>query len=219
MISLVSFESTFQFILLDLNCLDLFSHFFCDEFSPTRHVVSRSLHLTLFFFLGSHSLKLAPQLAGNGLYLQPFSSYFLQITKRFQLIFNRKCCISALQLALLQQGSGSGVGGLANSLQNGTGSQPSLHDLHGISGSLEDLKSTTQRRSQNMTECVPVPSSEHVAEIVGRQGKKPLKSVKIKNMNFPPNSTPIVPLIAFNLKENVLFLKNKLKIRRLMSKI
>ena len=28
-----------------------------------------------------------------------------------------------------------------------------------------------QRRSQNMTECVPVPTSEHVAEIVGRQGK------------------------------------------------
>lgn len=26
------------------------------------------------------------------------------------------------------------------------------------------------RRSQNMTECVAVPSSEHVAEIVGRQG-------------------------------------------------
>lgn len=28
-----------------------------------------------------------------------------------------------------------------------------------------------RRRSQNTTECVPVPSSEHVAEIVGRQGK------------------------------------------------
>uniref|UniRef100_A0A915JLN2 Uncharacterized protein n=1 Tax=Romanomermis culicivorax TaxID=13658 RepID=A0A915JLN2_ROMCU len=27
------------------------------------------------------------------------------------------------------------------------------------------------RKSQNTTECVPVPSSEHVAEIVGRQGK------------------------------------------------
>ena len=27
------------------------------------------------------------------------------------------------------------------------------------------------RKSSNMTECVPVPSSEHVAEIVGRQGK------------------------------------------------
>lgn len=30
------------------------------------------------------------------------------------------------------------------------------------------------KKSQNMTECVPVPSSEHVAEIVGRQGKEPL---------------------------------------------
>lgn len=27
-----------------------------------------------------------------------------------------------------------------------------------------------RRKSVNMTECVPVPSSEHVAEIVGRQG-------------------------------------------------
>lgn len=31
-----------------------------------------------------------------------------------------------------------------------------------------------KRRSANMTECVPVPSSEHVAEIVGRQGINPL---------------------------------------------
>ncbi|CAG9565897.1 unnamed protein product [Danaus chrysippus] len=28
------------------------------------------------------------------------------------------------------------------------------------------------KKSQNMTECVPVPSSEHVAEIVGRQGRQ-----------------------------------------------
>lgn len=28
------------------------------------------------------------------------------------------------------------------------------------------------KKSQNMTECVPVPSSEHVAEIVGRQGMR-----------------------------------------------
>lgn len=27
------------------------------------------------------------------------------------------------------------------------------------------------KKSMNMTECVPVPSSEHVAEIVGRQGE------------------------------------------------
>ena len=31
------------------------------------------------------------------------------------------------------------------------------------------------KKSQNMTECVPVPSSEHVAEIVGRQGKEKQK--------------------------------------------
>lgn len=31
------------------------------------------------------------------------------------------------------------------------------------------------KKSQNMTECVPVPSSEHVAEIVGRQGKFKLR--------------------------------------------
>ena len=30
---------------------------------------------------------------------------------------------------------------------------------------------SASRKSANMTECVPVPSSEHVAEIVGRQGK------------------------------------------------
>lgn len=54
---------------------------------------------------------------------------------------------------------GSGMGNL---LLNGSG-------VGG--GSLEDLKG---RRSQNMTECVPVPSSEHVAEIVGRQGESHL---------------------------------------------
>lgn len=31
-------------------------------------------------------------------------------------------------------------------------------------------EASRKRGSANMTECVPVPSSEHVAEIVGRQG-------------------------------------------------
>lgn len=35
----------------------------------------------------------------------------------------------------------------------------------------------SRKRSVNMTECVPVPSSEHVAEIVGRQGKRAPLSV------------------------------------------
>lgn len=34
------------------------------------------------------------------------------------------------------------------------------------------------KKSMNMTECVPVPSSEHVAEIVGRQG--------MVHLNFAP---------------------------------
>eukprot|EP00095_Tigriopus_kingsejongensis_P003183 maker-scaffold91_size383040-snap-gene-1.28 protein:Tk03183 transcript:maker-scaffold91_size383040-snap-gene-1.28-mRNA-1 annotation:"hypothetical protein TcasGA2_TC001207" len=47
-------------------------------------------------------------------------------------------------------------------------------------GSLEDLKA---RRSQNMTECVPVPTSEHVAEIVGRQGCK-IKALRTKTNTY-----------------------------------
>ena len=35
------------------------------------------------------------------------------------------------------------------------------------------------KRSQNMTECVPVPSSEHVAEIVGRQGNQSCVVIQI----------------------------------------
>lgn len=34
--------------------------------------------------------------------------------------------------------------------------------------SFDDLRAA--KKSMNTTECVPVPSSEHVAEIVGRQG-------------------------------------------------
>lgn len=49
--------------------------------------------------------------------------------------------------------------------------QQQLGSPNGLSafGSLLEDRS---KKSQNMTECVPVPSSEHVAEIVGRQGKR-----------------------------------------------
>uniref|UniRef100_A0A3B4ASB2 RING-type domain-containing protein n=1 Tax=Periophthalmus magnuspinnatus TaxID=409849 RepID=A0A3B4ASB2_9GOBI len=40
-----------------------------------------------------------------------------------------------------------------------------------------------QRGSVNMTECVPVPSSEHVAEIVGRQGCK-IKALRAKTNTY-----------------------------------
>ncbi|XP_064103542.1 RNA-binding protein MEX3B-like [Macrobrachium nipponense] len=39
------------------------------------------------------------------------------------------------------------------------------------------------KRSQNMTECVAVPSSEHVAEIVGRQGCK-IKALRAKTNTY-----------------------------------
>lgn len=39
------------------------------------------------------------------------------------------------------------------------------------------------KKSMNMTECVPVPSSEHVAEIVGRQGCK-IKALRAKTNTY-----------------------------------
>ncbi|XP_001624514.2 RNA-binding protein MEX3B [Nematostella vectensis] len=44
----------------------------------------------------------------------------------------------------------------------------------------DDLRS---KKSMNMTECVPVPSSEHVAEIVGRQGCK-IKALRAKTNTY-----------------------------------
>ena len=51
----------------------------CKAILPASHVVPRSLHMTkLLFLLLSNSPKLAPQLAGNGLHLQP---YFRELGK------------------------------------------------------------------------------------------------------------------------------------------
>ena len=55
----------------------------------------------------------------------------------------------------------------------------------------ESSSSETKGRGCNITECVPVPSSEHVAEIVGRQGK-PLACIlfpSLPNLCFPPQQT------------------------------
>lgn len=58
---------------------------------------------------------------------------------------------------------GSAGGGMNSVISNNVG----LNAFSSMMPSLEDRS----KKSQNMTECVPVPSSEHVAEIVGRQGK------------------------------------------------
>lgn len=66
---------------------------------------------------------------------------------------------------------------------NGQSANPSIDEQRALQLALElsMLGLTTEdelnyndlriKKSMNMTECVPVPSSEHVAEIVGRQGK------------------------------------------------
>ncbi|XP_071964779.1 RNA-binding protein MEX3B-like [Antedon mediterranea] len=53
-----------------------------------------------------------------------------------------------------------------------------------LSGGEDDVSfDGINRKSCNMTECVPVPSSEHVAEIVGRQGCK-IKALRAKTNTY-----------------------------------
>ncbi|XP_062327449.1 RNA-binding protein MEX3B [Osmerus eperlanus] len=59
--------------------------------------------------------------------------------------------------------------------------QLSLMGLDNDENSLYDNE--PRRKSVNMTECVPVPGSEHVAEIVGRQGCK-IKALRAKTNTY-----------------------------------
>jgi len=67
-------------------------------------------------------------------------------------------------------GLGGGDSGFSSFLDHGVGPDDLSRILPG-------------KRSQNMTECVPVPSSEHVAEIVGRQGCK-IKALRAKTNTY-----------------------------------
>merc|ERR1719297_330861 len=71
-------------------------------------------------------------------------------------------------------------------LEAGPGGQSCLSD-HFSLGSGQTLAQINDelkaKKSQNMTECVPVPSSEHVAEIVGRQGCK-IKALRAKTNTY-----------------------------------
>lgn len=67
------------------------------------------------------------------------------------------------------------------------------------------------KRSQNTTECVPVPSSEHVAEIVGRQGSK-IKGLRAKTNTYI--KTPVrgeePVFVVTGRKEDVLAAKHEI---------
>uniref|UniRef100_A0A3Q1G930 Mex-3 RNA binding family member B n=1 Tax=Acanthochromis polyacanthus TaxID=80966 RepID=A0A3Q1G930_9TELE len=52
-----------------------------------------------------------------------------------------------------------------------------------LANPLYDNNQEPRKKSVNMTECVPVPSSEHVAEIVGRQGCK-IKALRAKTNTY-----------------------------------
>uniref|UniRef100_A0A669DSY3 Mex-3 RNA binding family member D n=1 Tax=Oreochromis niloticus TaxID=8128 RepID=A0A669DSY3_ORENI len=56
-------------------------------------------------------------------------------------------------------------------------------DQLGSRDSPSSCSPSPEKRSVNMTECVPVPSSEHVAEIVGRQGCK-IKALRAKTNTY-----------------------------------
>lgn len=82
--------------------------------------------------------------------------------------------------SLMSASHGGGFGNHSHHLQI---LGPNEHHLHhhnnGLHGGFmntnldsESARLAAAKRSQNTTECVPVPSSEHVAEIVGRQGRQ-----------------------------------------------
>lgn len=81
----------------------------------------------------------------------------------------------------MEHGSGTG-------LDDQRALQALALDLSMLGLTSEDDGSSTfdenrAKRSCNMTECVPVPSSEHVAEIVGRQGCK-IKALRAKTNTY-----------------------------------
>lgn len=74
----------------------------------------------------------------------------------------------------------AGVNDNKNGLNGVIGNNVGLNSFTSMLPSLEDRS----KKSQNMTECVPVPSSEHVAEIVGRQGNYHVYFLKTKKCLF-----------------------------------
>ncbi|XP_057280555.1 RNA-binding protein MEX3D [Pezoporus wallicus] len=84
---------------------------------------------------------------------------------------------------------GGGGGGGGSPPATGTASPPAAFGNFGPhlaapAALLEPLGALgSRKKSVNMTECVPVPSSEHVAEIVGRQGCK-IKALRAKTNTY-----------------------------------
>ncbi|KAJ8381022.1 hypothetical protein SKAU_G00018000 [Synaphobranchus kaupii] len=74
-------------------------------------------------------------------------------------------------------------GGLDDSTQQQVAGMMILPPVYGEPGFEVEPPSLMRRKSVNTTECVAVPSSEHVAEIVGRQGCK-IKALRAKTNTY-----------------------------------
>ncbi|KAJ8401599.1 hypothetical protein AAFF_G00379160 [Aldrovandia affinis] len=74
-------------------------------------------------------------------------------------------------------------GGLDESAQQQVAGMMILPSGYGEPGFEVEQSSLMRRKSVNTTECVAVPSSEHVAEIVGRQGCK-IKALRAKTNTY-----------------------------------
>jgi len=86
---------------------------------------------------------------------------------------------SAMKLAL-ELANLCSFNGLQDIDQQSCISDQFIGNGHTLAQLNDELKA---KKSQNMTECVPVPSSEHVAEIVGRQGCK-IKALRAKTNTY-----------------------------------
>ncbi|KAM9806540.1 RNA-binding protein MEX3A [Syngnathus typhle] len=78
-------------------------------------------------------------------------------------------------------GGGGGIGGIGG--MGGGGDASILQGKSKLCALYESSSGEPKGRGCNITECVPVPSSEHVAEIVGRQGCK-IKALRAKTNTY-----------------------------------
>lgn len=132
--------------------------------------------------MAHHPLTTSSILGGGG--VSPTNASALEDQRALQLALELSMLglgdATSLMSGANNQGSDSHHHSVVQSMQNGHHhhqhamppcSQNSESALFGNAAAMaEDLRNLLPKKSQNMTECVPVPSSEHVAEIVGRQG-------------------------------------------------
>lgn len=99
---------------------------------------------------------------------------------------DRRAFELALELSLLGLGNDSNENVHSLFAQNASGFGITPMPTNAVNPFEHDPRIGT-KRSQNTTECVPVPSSEHVAEIVGRQGMLPLfYNFSVSRLSYVP---------------------------------